>query len=97
MISSVNNTASLFPPNSIIKADNTPLTPSSSSFNFDIEDKAIISAEAKLLNAAEQYNAGKINEVDVALESTLAVLQTKASCNVIKAKEEMFDSLINAF
>ena len=69
----------------------------SSLLNFDKEDQAIISSEAKMLNALDQYNSGEGSEIDLALTNVMAKHQVGASIQVIKSKNEMVDSLMEAF
>ncbi len=63
--------------------------------NFDIEDQAIISAQAKILNELEKFNAGEGNEIELALASIMGEIQVEASANVIKAKDEMMDAIMD--
>lgn len=68
--------------------------PTSSLLNFDIEDRAIISSQAKILNELEKLNAGEGNEVDLALASVMGRVQVEAAATVIKTKDEMMDSVM---
>lgn len=62
--------------------------------NFETEDEAIISAQAKILNELERFNAGEGNELDLALATTMGELQIEAVATVIKTKDEMMDSIM---
>jgi len=62
--------------------------------NFDIEDKAIISTQAKILNELEKFNAGEGNEIDLALATTMGKVQVEAAVTVIKTKDEMMDAIM---
>lgn len=62
--------------------------------SFEQEDEAIISAEAKMLNELEKFNSGGDNLVDLAAATVMAKITTKAEVNVINAKKEMFDSIL---
>ena len=62
--------------------------------NFDNEDHAIISAQAKLLNEMEKYNSGQGNEVDLAVIRIKSETQVKAEVNLINTKKEMLDSIL---
>lgn len=72
-----------------------PKPETASLMNFSVEDKAIISAQAKILNELEKFNAGEGNEVDLALAATMGRLQTEASVNVIKTKDEMMEAVLD--
>jgi len=63
--------------------------------DFDIEDQAIISSQAKILNELEKFNAGEGNEVELALATVMGEVQVEASANVIKAKNEMMDAIMD--
>ena len=65
----------------------------SSLTNFDVEDRAIISAQAKMLNELDKFNAGEGNEIDLALATVTGRIQIEAAVNIIKTKEEMMDTL----
>ncbi len=62
--------------------------------DFSSEDQAIISAQAKILNELEKFNAGAGNEVELALASTMGKIQVKAAVSVINAKGEMVDAVM---
>ena len=62
--------------------------------SFDIEDKAIISAEAKLLNEMDKYNSGAGNAIDLALTRINSVNQVDATVNLINSKKDMFDKVL---
>jgi len=65
--------------------------------SFETEDQAIISAEAKLLNELERYNSGEGNELDLALTCITSKNQVKAVANVINAKKDMLDTILDSF
>ncbi|MDD3149289.1 MAG: hypothetical protein PHV68_00495 [Candidatus Gastranaerophilales bacterium] len=58
------------------------------------EDEAIISAQAKLLNELEKYNAGESDEIKLALTVEESTTQTEAMYNVIGAKNQMLNSIM---
>ena len=60
----------------------------------DIEDKAIISAEAKLMNEMEKYNSGQGNEVDLAVTRINSVNQVDAMVKLINTKKDMLDKVL---
>ncbi len=62
--------------------------------NFDVEDKAIISSQAKMLNELEKYNAGESNEINLAITTVTGRTQIEAAVNVINAKKEMMDTVM---
>ncbi|OGI03500.1 MAG: hypothetical protein A2Y25_10935 [Candidatus Melainabacteria bacterium GWF2_37_15] len=62
--------------------------------NFDTEDQAIISAQAKILNELDRFNAGEGNEIELALATITGEIQVKAAVHVIKTKNEMMDSIM---
>lgn len=63
--------------------------------NFDVEDEAIISSQAKILNELDKFNSGEGNEVDLALATVMGKIQTEAAVNVIKTKDEMMDAVMS--
>ena len=63
--------------------------------NFDVEDEAIISAQAKILNELEKFNAGAGNELELALASVTGEIQVEAAATVIKTKDEMMDAVMD--
>lgn len=71
--------------------------PVSSLTNFDLEDQAIISAQAKILNELEKFNAGEGNEFELAVANITGKIQVEAAVNVIKTKDEMMDTLMEMF
>ena len=95
MVSSVNNIAqAYFQPVNFQKQSN--IQQSTSTINsFDIEDNAIISSEAKMLNELEKYNYGNGNELNLVLSSVNAKNTVKLEARVIKSKTEMIDTIIN--
>lgn len=86
------NIPKIYAPSGIkLQTDNTY---SSTLNNFDLEDKAIISAQAKMLNEMDKYNAGTGNEIDLAVSQILGKSQVEACANVINTKKEMFNSIL---
>lgn len=71
-----------------------PEQKSGSLYSFEEEDKAIISAQAKLLNEIEKYNSGESDEIKLALTSIESKNQVKVAAKVIKSKIEAFDSIL---
>lgn len=67
---------------------------SSSLNNFDLEDKAIISEQAKMLNEMDKFNSGNGNEINLAVSQISGKNQIEACINVINTKKEMFDSIL---
>lgn len=63
--------------------------------SFDDEDKAIISSQAKMLNELDKFNAGEGNPVDLALSCVIAKNTASAEVNVINAKKDMIDVLLD--
>ena len=63
--------------------------------NFDVEDKAIISAQAKILNELDKFNAGEGNEIDLAMAASMGKIQVEAEAKVIKTKNEMMGTILN--
>ncbi len=63
--------------------------------NFSREDTAIISAQAKLLSEIEKFNSDEGNAVDMALTGVVSKHQIAANVNVVNAKKEMLDEIIN--
>ncbi|OGI22617.1 MAG: hypothetical protein A2287_04590 [Candidatus Melainabacteria bacterium RIFOXYA12_FULL_32_12] len=63
--------------------------------NFDVEDKAIISAQAKLLNELEKFNSGEGDVINLALQSAISELTVSANANVINTKKEMMDTILD--
>jgi len=62
--------------------------------NFDVEDKAIISSQAKILNELDKYNNGQSDELNLALTTMTSKHQIEASLSVIKTKNELLDSIM---
>ena len=63
--------------------------------SFADEDQAIISAQAKLLNELDKFNAGGDNIVELAAASVIAKTTTEAEVNVINAKKHMMDDILD--
>lgn len=63
--------------------------------SFDDEDQAIISSQAMLLNELDKFNSGTGDAVNLAIASVMAKFTVQAEVNVIKAKEDMFDAILN--
>jgi hypothetical protein len=72
-----------------------PGRPAGSLLNFDVEDEAIISAQAKILNELEKFNAGAGNELDLALATVMGEIQVEAAATVIKTKDEMVAAVMD--
>ena len=95
MIQGIQNTPSIstsFPSEKkAICSGNEPLN------SFENEDTAIISAQAKLLNELDKYNAGQSNETDLALTCINSKIQVNAAAKVINTKKEMMDTILDSF
>ncbi|EKE04234.1 MAG: hypothetical protein ACD_20C00095G0013 [uncultured bacterium] len=63
--------------------------------SFDVEDQAIISAQAKLLNELEKFNSGEGDIVNLAVQSAISELTVTANANVINTKKEMIDTILD--
>jgi len=63
--------------------------------SFDIEDEAIISSQANMLNELDKFNAGDGNLVNLAVASVMAEITAKAEATVIQAKMDMFDAIVD--
>lgn len=63
--------------------------------SFDIEDKAIISSQATLMNELDKFNSGQGDALDLALAGMMAKITTQAEVNVINTKKDMFDSVLD--
>jgi len=63
--------------------------------SFDVEDQAIISAQAKLLNELEKFNSGEGDIVNLAVQSAISELTVTANANVINTKKEMMDTILD--
>lgn len=63
--------------------------------SFDIEDKAIISSQAKLLNELEKFNSGEGDAVDLAVAGIMAKTTVSAEVNVINTKKHMLDTILD--
>jgi|GEM_PF-2671754 len=93
MVSPVSSTNGIsFSPNSgsnaSQKAVNTTLN------SFDTEDKAIISAQAKLLNELDKFNSGQGDAVDLAVTEITSRHQVEAMVSVINTKKDMMDTIL---
>lgn len=94
MVSGINNLAlgiyqqQMFQPQSHTVKTSEPLN------SFDIEDQAIISAEAMLNNSLEKFNSGGDNGVELAVSGILAKTIVSANVNVINTKKEMIDDIL---
>lgn len=62
--------------------------------SFDDEDEAIISTEAKMLNELEKFNSGAGNIVELAVASEMAKFTASAMVNVVNAKQDMIDCVL---
>ena len=95
MIQGIQNTPSInssFPPEKkAIWAGSEPLN------SFETEDTSIISAQAKLLNELDKYNAGQSNETNLTLTCINSKIQVNASAKVINTKKEMMDTILDSF
>lgn len=63
--------------------------------SFDIEDEAIISSQAKLLNELDKFNSGADNLVDLMGAGVTAKTTVSAEVNVINAKKDMMDTILD--
>lgn len=92
MVSGINNIEKsvFYPQYSVSKTSG-----GSSLLDFDLEDSAIISSEAKLLNELNKYNAGESDELNLALARVNAKNTVSAEVNVIQAKKDMFDEILD--
>lgn len=63
--------------------------------SFDVEDQAIISAQAKLLNELEKFNSGEGEIVNLVVQSAISELAVAANANVINTKKEMMDTILD--
>lgn len=63
--------------------------------SIDIEDKAIVSSEANLMNELDKFNSGQGDAVKLALAGEMAKTITQAEVNVINAKKHMFDTILD--
>jgi hypothetical protein len=62
--------------------------------SFDTEDKAIISAQAKLLNELDKFNSGQGDPVDLAITGITSKHQVEAMVRVINTKKDMMDTVL---
>lgn len=94
MISGINNIRqSEFSPQNSQRQSSSADLPEASSF-FEIEDKAIISSQAMLQNELEKFNAGEGDPLDLAMASVIAQVTVSAEVNVINAKKNMMDDIM---
>lgn len=90
MIESISSTSQIYTP------QYAPLAkPAGGLLNFDIEDEAIISAQAKILSELDKFNAGAGNELELVMANVMGKIQTEAAVNVIKTKDEMMDTVMS--
>jgi len=94
MVSGINNIEqSLFQPQ--LSPPRVSTSGSSASMNnFDAEDEAIISSEAKMQYELEKFNAGCDNLVELMTSSVIAKTTVSAEVNVINAKKDMMDEIL---
>ncbi|MDD3013032.1 MAG: hypothetical protein PHC34_04950 [Candidatus Gastranaerophilales bacterium] len=93
MVSPINNTNGAYfnsysGSNYVQKTENTSLN------SFDTEDKAIISAQAKLLSELEKFNSGQGDAVDLAVTGITSKHQVEAMVNIINTKKDMMDTVL---
>ena len=92
MVSGINAVNTGTPLSNITSIRNTninqPLT------SFDIEDKAIISAQAKLLNELDKFNSGEGDIIDLAVTRVESQNQVEAMVHVINTKTHMMDKIL---
>lgn len=97
MASEINPTGSIFvnPMQGIKTNDNTAEKAVKISFNsFEVEDKAIISAQAKLLNELDKFNSGQGDAVDLAITNITSQNQVESMVRVINTKKDMMDTIL---
>lgn len=97
MVSQVNSSGSIFinPMQSASTNDNTAEKAVKTSFNsFEVEDKAIISAQAKLLNELDKFNSGQGDAVELAITNVTSQNQVEAMVRVINTKKDMMDTIL---
>lgn len=63
--------------------------------SFAEEDEAIISAEAKMQYALEEFNSGGDNVVDLMATSLMAKTTVEMEVNVINTKKDMMDTILH--
>ena len=63
--------------------------------SFDVEDNAIISSQAKMLNELDKFNTGEGNAVNLAVSSVMSKITVSAEANVIQAKINMIDDILD--
>jgi len=62
---------------------------------FGESDEAIISAQAKLMNALERFNNGEGDIIDLAVTSITSEIEVAANAHVINAQKHMMDKFID--
>ena len=60
----------------------------------DTAARAIISAEAKMLNALEKYNSGQSGEAELMVANKTAQVEVEANAKVIETQNEIHDTLM---
>lgn len=96
MVSGINNVQqSIFQPQMYQRQLPTMEMPSSLT-SFDAEVEAIISSQANMLNVLDQFNSGEGNTVELAVACVMAKITASAEANVIQAKKDMIDVLLEA-
>lgn len=63
--------------------------------SFAEEDEAIISAEAKMQYALEEFNSGGDNVVELMATTIMAKTTVETEVNVVNAKKEMIDEILH--
>ena len=98
MVSGINNIDQIVPSTQVqVPQKILPNTSNDRTHNsFEIEDKAIISEQAKLLNSLEKFNAGEEDAVDLAMAGIMAKTAVSGIVRVVQAKIDMYDSLFKA-
>lgn len=96
MVSGINGVGNTGSVNSISQVGQTSRVAAvdTSLNSFDIEDKAIISSQAKLLNELDKFNSGQGDPVNLAVTRVMAENEVAANVNVIKAKNHMYDAVL---
>jgi len=61
----------------------------------EINDSAIISAQAKLLNELEKYNAGESDEISLAVTAITSKHEAEANVYALKVHKECMDSVLD--
>jgi hypothetical protein len=97
MVTPINPTGSIFINPSLENntSNNTAEKAVRTSFNsFEVEDNAIISAQAKLLNELDKFNSGEGDAVDLAITGITSKHQVEAMVQVINTKKDMMDTIL---